>query len=61
MTHDPYDQAFLSWAMRRHTWLWRMGFGSRRLKSRRAAAVARSSAVALMRLDRLLWTTFVPR
>ena len=56
---DDIDAAFIAWVCRRHTWLWRAGYGAHRWKSKGAAAVARRAAVVLMRLDWMAWRLFV--
>ncbi len=53
------DQAFMAWATKRHTWLWRRAFPGRvppkGWSSRASAAMALHAAIALMRFDRMAW------
>lgn len=50
---DDDESAFLRWASRRHTWLWRLAY-SRRWKSHAAGRTTRRAALALLHLDRRL-------
>lgn len=54
------DLAFVEWASKRHRWLWSLGVGSRRLRSKRCQMLAIRAAVALLRLDRLAWCAVGP-
>jgi hypothetical protein len=55
---EDIDAAYIRWATRRHTWLWRAAFGPGR-KSKVAATVARRVVFVVARLDRLAWRLFV--
>jgi hypothetical protein len=58
MTDD--DQAFMEWAGKRHSWLYRKAFGSVAVRHRGMRRLLVKACAFSVRMDRYFWITFRP-